>query len=50
MVYAAKHGYYDIVDKAAPLIVPFPIEDAVRLLPQHMVVPWVHFLGFTLSA
>lgn len=41
MAYAAKHGYHEIVDETAPLVVPLPIGDVVRLLPQHFVVPWV---------
>jgi len=41
MAYAAKHGYPEIVDETAPLVVSLPIGDIVRLLPQHLVVPWV---------
>jgi hypothetical protein len=41
MAYAVKHGYREIVDKAAPSVVSLPVGDAVKLLPQHLVVPWV---------
>jgi len=43
MAYAAKHGYRDIVDKAAPLAVPLPIRDVVQLLPQHLAVQWLTY-------
>jgi hypothetical protein len=45
MAYAAKHGYRDIVDKVAPLVVPLPTGNVIPLLPQHLVIPWVSFLG-----
>ncbi|KAF8986309.1 hypothetical protein BDQ17DRAFT_1259751, partial [Cyathus striatus] len=41
MAYAAKHNYKEVVDAAAPLVVPNSIGDVVRLLPPHQMLAWV---------
>jgi hypothetical protein len=41
MIYAAKHGYHDIVGEAAPLLLYTPLDEILVKLPQHLVVPWV---------
>ncbi|KAF8986310.1 hypothetical protein BDQ17DRAFT_1376233 [Cyathus striatus] len=41
MAYAAKHNYNEVVDAAAPLVISNSIGDVVRLLPPHLILPWV---------
>jgi len=41
MVYAAKHGYSQMVGEAAPLLLDTPLNDMIQKLPEHMAMPWV---------
>lgn len=41
MVYAAKHGYPEMVREAAPFLLDRPLNDMIHKLPQHMALPWV---------
>ncbi|KAF9457609.1 hypothetical protein BDZ94DRAFT_1175170, partial [Collybia nuda] len=42
-LYAAKHGYTDILDITYPLVLKEPIGEIVSKLPYHIVVPWVRY-------
>lgn len=41
MLYAAKHGYHDIVGETAPLLLHTPMDEILGGLPHHLVIPWV---------
>lgn len=41
LAYAAKHGYNDILDDAAPLLLAIPLEEVLSWLPTRCVAPWV---------
>lgn len=41
MIYAAKHGYNDIADEAAPLLLGIPLGEVLMQLPNRFVAPWV---------
>jgi len=41
MVYAAKHGYPQMIGEAAPLLLDTPLNDMIQKLPGHMAMPWV---------
>ncbi|KAF9458524.1 hypothetical protein BDZ94DRAFT_1313212 [Collybia nuda] len=38
--YAARHGYTDIVDEAAPLLLTIPLKEVLLRLPTILIVPW----------
>ncbi|KAG6899073.1 hypothetical protein C0995_007164 [Termitomyces sp. Mi166 len=39
--YGTKHGYPDISNLAAPLMMGIPLEEIVTKLSPHLVVPWI---------
>ncbi|KAF9458580.1 hypothetical protein BDZ94DRAFT_1226088 [Collybia nuda] len=44
MLFAAKHGYYDIVSETASLLLHVPIEEILLRLPPQLVIPWVLYV------
>ncbi|KAF9457806.1 hypothetical protein BDZ94DRAFT_1174878, partial [Collybia nuda] len=41
MLYAARHGYTDIVDTSYKLVLKEPLDEVITKLPPHLVIPWV---------
>ncbi|KAF8986311.1 hypothetical protein BDQ17DRAFT_1289695 [Cyathus striatus] len=41
MGYAAKHGYKEVVDVAAPLVISMSIGSVIQILPPHLHLSWV---------
>jgi hypothetical protein len=41
MVWAARHGYPDMVKEAAPLLLVKPLTEMVKKLPPNIAIPWV---------
>ncbi|KAF8982135.1 hypothetical protein BDQ17DRAFT_1337020 [Cyathus striatus] len=41
MSYAAKHGYKEVVDVAAPLVISMSIGSVIQILPPHLHLSWV---------
>ncbi|KAF8056508.1 hypothetical protein FPV67DRAFT_1431193, partial [Lyophyllum atratum] len=39
--YANKHGYADIMSEAGPFVLDTPLDETVKGLSLHLVVPWV---------
>lgn len=41
LIWAAKHGYSEMVAEAAPLLLDEPLSEMVQKLPQNIAIPWV---------
>ncbi|TFK69374.1 hypothetical protein BDN72DRAFT_857768 [Pluteus cervinus] len=41
--YAGKHGYNDLADEAAPLLIGKPLNQMFKLLPPALALPWVSY-------
>jgi hypothetical protein len=41
MVWAARHGYPEMVREAAPLLLDQPLNEMVQKLPPNIAIPWV---------
>lgn len=41
MIYAGRHGYHELLDRAAPLVIAEPLKSTLDALPPTLVVPWV---------
>ncbi|RDB27170.1 hypothetical protein Hypma_004586 [Hypsizygus marmoreus] len=45
LTYAAKHGYAELVDAAAPLLISFPLGDIATSLPENLLSSWIRYYG-----